>query len=524
MLDGIPVVSQIERPSAQADHAAADGRRPDRQRTRADLSNQALTLAAACVAPVLYVLFVNHYSVNSFNGDDWSTVLVVHPFLHGQLSPSTLWRQYNESRLVMGNAVDVLFGRLDGLDLRSVILFSAALFVAAYAILLAMFRRYLDRPLTPLPVLVVGAVWFSVADVQNSLWAFQVSWYLTVLFFVVVLFALLVPTGHRSFWLTVAVLAAAGASLSTVQGFLTWPLGLICLCWGRSWARRVPIESATWVASAALMICLYLWGYDFGNNGCIPSTSCNPSATVHHLGSATGFFFGLLGNVVPGGVPPLYSPRSTARFVLLGVALFAAAVFIVIRSWRQRATVETLPLPLLLIGFSLAFDLTIALGRGGSGAKGAIDSNRYVMANLILLTGIVIYACKHLPPLLRSPDGRSRKRWVAGLAGAVLSGLVVVQIWQATSFGLNNARVNRSLRATSAQLFVNLDRVPPGIRPCAILGALYLQPGSQPSFFRKLGDANADRLGQFEPAASHHYRQLGPPALPSSCSPRPIIH
>ena len=116
--------------------------------------------------------------------DDWSVVPLVHAALHGHLALSQLWHQYYESRLVVGNLIEILFGFTNQLDERAILFFGAAVFIASYLCLLALVRKYLPRRLTPIPVLVVGVVWFSVADVANALYAFQVTWYLTVFFFV----------------------------------------------------------------------------------------------------------------------------------------------------------------------------------------------------------------------------------------------------------------------------------------------------------------------------------------------------
>ena len=167
--------------------------------------------------------FVYHYAVNSFNSDDWTVAPLVHAALHGQPTLSLLWGQHHESRLFIGNVVDVLFGFADRLDLRSVIIFSALVLIGSYAILLLLVRKYFGRRLTPIPVLVIGVTWFSLADVQNELWAFQVSWYLAVFFFLLMLCFLLVPNERRTLWFALAIVVAIAGSLSTVQGFLCWP-------------------------------------------------------------------------------------------------------------------------------------------------------------------------------------------------------------------------------------------------------------------------------------------------------------
>ena len=224
--------------------------------------NALLTIASAGIAPILYLLYLDHYAVNSFVDDDWSVVPLVHGALHGHLSLSLLWSQHNESRIVVGNIVDVLFGYADRLDVRAIIFFSALVFIASYIGLLALFRKYTSRPLTPIPVLVIGVVWFSLADYQNALWAFQVSWYLTVFFFVMMLCALLLPEDRRPLWFAAAVVLAVAASLSTVQGFLSWPIGAICLLWP-GWSRRLRTPVTIWLGAMIVTVGVYVHGYEF---------------------------------------------------------------------------------------------------------------------------------------------------------------------------------------------------------------------------------------------------------------------
>ncbi len=244
--------------------------------------NLLLTVAAASVSPILYLLFINKYATNAFYADDWSVPLLVHAVIHGHLSLSQLWSQYNESRLFVGNIVFVLFGLVDRFDVRSVIFFNAVVLIASYVFLLGLVRHYLHTRLKPVPVLVIGLIWFSLADVQNALWAFQTSWYLTVLFLVVMLFAFLVPDRWSLLWFAAAVLAAVAGSLTTLQGLIFWPLGMVCILWLTPWSRRTLIKSGLWVGIAAATIVSYFSGYSFDENACLPSSSCSLRIALHH--------------------------------------------------------------------------------------------------------------------------------------------------------------------------------------------------------------------------------------------------
>ena len=536
-----PETTQLGRQATERVDGEHDGEPAARTASKSDGTSRSpwgrlstvVTIAIGCVCPLLYVAYVNRYSVNSFNGDDWSIIPLVHAGIHGHLMFSDLWTQYNESRLFIGNVIDLVIGDATRLNLRSLILISAALFVAGYGFMLALFHRYLGKPLTPVPVLIVGVIWFSIADVQNSLWAFQISWYLTVFFSTFVLFALLVPGQRQRLWFWLAVIGAIGASLSTVQGFLAWPLGLTCLLWNqpflsaravkRKWSRRVRADVVLWLGAMACTVVVYAPGYTFGDNGCDPASSCSASVALHHPASTVRFFFALIGNVIPAGWmhgAGIFWYGGLARFEFVGVVLFVASVYIVVQSWRARRTTERCPLPLLLICFSLAFDVTIALGRSGIGNSSPLP-NRYVMPNIILLLGVAIYAWAHAS---RLHILRIEWRWqyfarvAAVIAFAIL---LVVQVVDATRFGLTNGSENRTYLQNSSRLFVNLGQLPLSEEMCEAQTEFFFQPGPYSgrwiSFYPKLHDATVDRLGEFQINSSRAIRALGPPLPSGNC-------
>jgi hypothetical protein len=157
---------------------------------------QKIWVVAAAAGPAsLYFIYVFHYSSNVPYLDDWNMIPLVNSAIHGHLAIGALWSQYaGAARIVVGKLIFVAFSLMDHLDEKSIILCSAVIFIASYVLLLICFRSYLGRRLRFLPVLVIGMVWFSLIDVQNSLWSFQISWYLVVFFFVVAMYLLLVPT------------------------------------------------------------------------------------------------------------------------------------------------------------------------------------------------------------------------------------------------------------------------------------------------------------------------------------------
>lgn len=488
--------------------------------------NTILTTVAACVVPILYLFYINHYAVSALFGDEWNVIPIIHGSLHGHLSLSEIWSQYNETRVPLVRIILVAFAHLDRLDTRAVIFLNAAIFIVSYALLLGLFRRYVNRPLTPIPVVIIGLVWFSLANVQTSLWAFQVGWYLVVLSFVVMLLALFAPKGRRTLWLVVAVFVAVIASMSFLQGFILWPLGAICILWRQSWSRRVSIEIASWIGATIVTATLYFATFNFSLTGCVPELGCTPRAAYSHPLTAFHFLLILIGNVIPGGYFGS-SVKSLARFEWLGASLLVSALFIAVQSWRHRISTEHVPLPLMLISFGLLFDVIIALGRTGEkltvatyhnlfvirtgvGLTGAINNNRYVLPNLILLTGIMMYAMRHLPRLCFPKAGDVSKNYITWVIIFGLAIFVVVQVRVAIGFGLQNARLDHTYITDGARLAVNLDRLPIAQQTCELV-SFFIPPSD-------IRDASEDQLGEFRPNTYRYYRKLGLPPLSPSCS------
>ncbi len=249
--------------------------------------NVVLTGTAACLPPVLYLLFVNHYASNALLFDDWRMIPFVHGALHGDLSLGQLWSQYGEPRLPLVRLDLLLFAQIVHLNTRWAVFFSAAMVITGYAFLLALFWRYLGRPLTPIPVLIVGILWFSLANVQGALLSTS-NGIFVVFGFMAMLFALIVPQKHQTLWIGVAIIGAVLSCLGALQGFIVWPIGAIYILWSQRPRGQKRLQLGVWIAALLVMIGLYFVGYDRHLTSCIPDLGCRPTERVaqsFHSGS-----------------------------------------------------------------------------------------------------------------------------------------------------------------------------------------------------------------------------------------------
>jgi hypothetical protein len=467
-------------------------------------------LAGAVIPAGLYVLYVLHYSVNAPYSDDWNMIPLVVSAVHGKLGLSDLLSQYGDTRLFVPKLFFALFAVGDHWNTKSILLFSALVFVASYLLLLLLLRSYLARALSFFPVFAVGVVWFSLADLQNALWSFQLAWYFATFFFVVMIYFLL---SRRRHWVLFAlgILAAIAGSYSIVQGFVLWPVGLICVLWDSPWARRTYLEATAWISAAVITVVVYWHGFDTANSQCGGAQTCTASYGLRHPQLLARYVVLLVGNVIP---TTFYAVRpNLVLHELIGAAVVLIAAFVVVQSIRERRTSPS-PLPLLLIAFGLLFDGLIAIGRFGGGPSGALNNNRYTMPNLVLLTGIVIYFCAHYPFVEKSSEPAARHGWIRVVGLATLCGLLLLQGVVATGFGITNGRTTHQAHETAARVVVNFDQIPSAQQGCdAALAVLPPQNPSQALYnLETLGNAMArDHLSVFEFATARSYRAKGPP-------------
>ncbi len=465
----------------------------------------ALSLFAALITPVLYVAFVAHYGVNTLFADDWTILPAVESAIHHNLSWQLLWGQHNESRLLLPNLLFILFGLFDHLNLKTIMYFSALIFVAGYFLLLASYRRYAGRQLGILPTLLIGLVWFSLSEVENSLWAFQLPWFI-VDFCLVLLLFIFSCNLRRYITVPTAILVAVAASVSLLQGLLLWPVGLLCLLWQRRNRRQTYRESSIWVVSAVVTAVLYFRGYNFSTaatgGGSVRFAFTHPLASIEYILAATGNVF------------PVNGPASHASLILresVGLVLVVVGVLVSILALRDRREGRLVPLPAALILFAILFDVSIALGRSSVGTAQALSS-RYTMANLLLLIGIALYGFSRKADPLRVRRSRTRSLTSPIAIGAVNGALVILlaaQAYQSMNVGIPAARSVKSTREAGARIILALKRLPPSQANALVTEYVY-PPGLAPIAPLVTG-ARRDKLSIFASEAQRPYTGQAPP-------------
>lgn len=460
-----------------------------------------------CLLVALYLIFLLNYAVDVPRGDDGLTVLVTYSSLHGHFNWESLYAQHFESRVFVPNLIFLALGSLDHLDFRTAILLSALLLVGAFLLLLRLFRVYLNRPLTVLPVLLVGLVWFSLIDVGNALWAFQIGWYLVLFSLIAIPYLLFVSRWPRSVNLLLAIAAAAVATFSALQGVIAWPEGLFLVVWATPWGRRTLVEVGCWLLTCALTAVAFLHGYSA--NGaialCPPSHNCTLGHSLEHPLSVANFTFWLVGLSFR-----TFGGLSTFTYEVIGAILTCLAVAVLIVTFPEwRPGGRRMPVPATLLGVGLLFDVTIALGRLGFGDA---TPGQYAMPQTIVLAGLIIFAVSRLP------SGRSTQAFsvLALFAYAAIALIVITQTATATDYGVREATAMKQGAVLEARVYTNFSRIPASERMCY---ETYLAGGFVLSYFQRaalIGEIDflaRARWSVFQPGPYREFRTEGLPAV-----------
>ena len=208
------------------------------------------------VVPVAaYFWLIYHYGANGIWYDQWDDVRVIsHPTL------SALWAQHNEGRLFFPNLVVLGLVQTTHFNIHAEAYLSGVMLVVAVGLLVFTHRRRAGVPwLYYVPFVLVM---LSFVQAQNSLWGFQMAWYLVMLALAVSVFLLDRPI-LTSWALGGGIAAAVVGSYSSLQGLLIWPIGLLLIYCRRRSGRVI----GAWCGAALLTAVIFFYHYSQSAGG-----------------------------------------------------------------------------------------------------------------------------------------------------------------------------------------------------------------------------------------------------------------
>ncbi len=401
------------------------------------------------VLPVAgYFWMVHRYSVNVIFGDQWDDVTVINHSYSHLFDWSSLWAQHNENRIFFPNLIVVLLAHNFHFNIQVEEYLGAVMLVVATGLVIwAHKRRAMSTPwLYYCPVVVLA---LSTVQYENSLWGFQMAWYLVLVSLAAAIVLIDRPTLT---WLTLAAAIVAGVvgSFSSLQGLLIWPAGLVLLYHRR---RAVPFVVA-WIAATAAALFLYLYNFNTSATAGSPSHGY----VLHHPVAAIKFYVFEVGDIV--GLPRRYNGPGSNAVLLLGLVILVLAGLILVAYGLRRDDSGGGPIGIALICVGLLFVVIVDVGRVRFGYLGA-SASRYTTYDLLIPIGIFLALLGR--PL---PSRRAAAVWIDRVlmpaARWVVAAVIVVQVSFGLHYGPTGAGSDHAYQAHAARVLRNIDRTPDG--------------------------------------------------------------
>jgi hypothetical protein len=388
----------------------------------------AVLLGPLLAVPVaLDFWYIRAFGVNVPYADSWNgTLPFVRAFSDGTLTLGTLWAPHNENRMLFPRLILAIVDSHTRVNEVTDMYLSAIVMTVTLVLLLVLAVR--STGLKWVWMIPVPFLFFSLAQVGNILWAFQFAWMLILLCVAVSLWGL--ESGRvRYLPLLIAILAAAVASFSSLQGLLVWPAGL----WfgiGRGLPRA---RLAVWCAAGVICGAIYAW--HFGK----VSPATDPSFAFYHPIQAAHYFLRLMGGVVP------------VHHQVFAILVLVASCLLGWLLYRRRTEWARVRLPVALWISGVLFDLIVTIGRMQLGDPG---SSRYTTYNLLVLIGVYLAAVVLIAPQPARPSlwaGGRAALW-PGLLGLGVVTLMVFQIAISLPPGIQAGAARRTAGLQDAQI------------------------------------------------------------------------
>ena len=419
--------------------------------------------------PVIgYFWFLEHYSVNTMIGDQWDDVNIIQQSYVHFFDWGPMWAQHYENRIFFPNIIVVLLAHTVHFNIKVEENLGAVMLVVATAFIIWAHKR--RSPSTPWLYYCPAAILaLSVVQYGNTIWGFQLAWYMVLLSLAT---AILLLDRVTLTWITLvgALAAAVVGSFSSLQGLLIWPAGLVLL-----YFRRRPLpQLGIWIAVAAASTVLYFRGYNF-------SESPFPQYARHHLLPALKFFLFAIGDVVGKPVGLGTSSPDDNFVILFGIVIVVLAIGTIVICGLRRDEHSGSPVGVALICCGLLFAALVTQGRSFLGL-GAASFSRYTTFDILILVGIYLALLDRRPHPVDEGDletnlsasfpshshrhSRRSGRWLDRVAlpcaRIVLLVVILIQIPFGIYHGVQGGRNQYVFDVKAASVLRNINHAPNG--------------------------------------------------------------
>ena len=332
---------------------------------------------------VILCVYILKYASDLPAYDQWFFALTLEKFYDGSLTFLDLWSQHNEHRILFPRLIMLTLARMTHWNIYYELAANLLLGIGICAVIFQQIRRtekYFNIRSNS-AYFIASLFLFSLAQAENWLWGWQLTFFLNVFAFLLGIYFLSAPSLPPRNFLG-ALAAGVISSYSLANGLLFWLFGLVILAIHPMKNDAKTRLLALWLSVATLIFISYLW--DFHQN---PTHQPSLLFFLNKPWNFLEYFFANLGAPFSfGGYRQLIAVGTGS----LGVGIYLLLLYITSRLVRKRQEALLIVVAWLsLATYSILSAGLMAVGRTGLGVEQAL-SLRYITISNLFWMGLFV--------------------------------------------------------------------------------------------------------------------------------------
>lgn len=337
---------------------------------------------------LLAFLYVAVFGVNVLYWDEWALVRLFEKASMHTLSFNDFFVQHGEHRIFFPRIIFLVIAKLTHYNSR------VGMFVVLGLITIPGILYYLKAK-TQFGFTAKTSPWwfvlllffvFNLAQYQNLLWGFQLSFVMPLTFSMLAFYLIdyvytqkQVTNIVNAGWFILAIFSAVVASFSSAPGLIVWPVGAFLLMLYSIKAPRQLMYFVSWC-----FVGIASWIFYFND---YIKPDAHPSLLQHPI-AFLEYFCAVVGGLLPTFFHYHFPVLAAIVGVVAGLCILGVGIFTLFKVIKQRET-KKYAFWLAVGGYSITVLALISFGRSGFGISHACIS-RYVTYSIPLIVAIIV--------------------------------------------------------------------------------------------------------------------------------------